>query len=55
MNKKRIKENKSKIESNSIQKNIAKASIENNYNIEHISGTEAYYSERYGWTLRRSK
>ena len=28
--------------------------IEKSYNIESTNGTEAYYSNRYGWTLRKS-
>ena len=27
--------------------------IEKSYNIESTNGTEAYYSNRYGWTLRK--
>tara|TARA_Y100000590_G_scaffold418551_1_gene519444 strand:- start:521 stop:700 length:180 start_codon:yes stop_codon:yes gene_type:complete len=42
------------------QKNIKsiniydKISIEKSYNIENIKSTEAYYSNRYGWTLRKT-
>ena len=43
------------IESNSIIKNIRKNSIENNFELDLVEGTEAYYSERYGWTLRKTK
>ena len=43
------------IESNSIIKNIRENSIENNFDLNLVEGTEAYYSERYGWTLRRTK
>ena len=42
-----------KIDKISIQKSIAKNNLESNYEIEEIEGAEAYYSERYGWTLRR--
>ena len=43
------------IESNSTIKNIKKNSIETNFHLNLLKGTEAYYSERYGWTLRRTK
>ena len=43
------------IESNSIIKNIRKNSIETNFQLNLVKGTEAYYSERYGWTLRKTK
>jgi hypothetical protein len=29
--------------------------IEKSYNIADTQGTRAYYSNRYGWTLRRDK
>ena len=45
---------KETIENNSIIKNIRKNSIENNFDLDLVEGTEAYYSERYGWTLRRT-
>lgn len=34
---------------------ITKKDIEKSYNIDTVKGTEAYFSIRYGWTLRRSK
>ena len=34
---------------------MTKESIESNYELNLLEGTEAYYSERYGWTLRRTK
>ena len=33
---------------------MTKKDIEKSYNIDSVSGTEAHYSVRYGWTLRRS-
>ena len=33
---------------------LTRQDIEKSYNIESTKGTEAYYSERYGWTLRKS-
>jgi len=32
---------------------ITHSDIEKTYNIDTANGTEAYYSNRYGWTLRR--
>ena len=43
------------IESSSNIKNTIKNSIEDNFKLDLLDGTEAYYSERYGWTLRRTK
>ena len=43
-----------KVEKASVQKNIAKSMLESNYDLDLIEGAEAYYSDRYGWTLRRS-
>ena len=55
------KENK-KTENNSPEKNLKNISLENKVieksldseqNFESIDNANAYYSERYGWTLRR--
>ena len=43
------------IESDSIIKNITKNSNEANFELNLLEGTEVYYSERYGWTLRKTK
>ena len=32
---------------------ITRKDIEKSYNITDTKGTRAYYSNRYGWTLRR--
>ena len=32
---------------------IVRKDIEQSYNINVSMGTEAYFSERYGWTLRK--
>ena len=32
---------------------ITRKDIEKSYNITDTQGTRAYYSNRYGWTLRR--
>ena len=36
-----------------ILSNITRKDIEKSYNILETQGTRAYYSNRYGWTLRR--
>ena len=43
------------IESDSIIKNITKNSNEANFELNLLGGIEVYYSERYGWTLRKTK
>ena len=43
------------IENDSIIKNITKNSNEANFELNLLEDTEAYYSERYGWTLRKTK
>ncbi|MDC3131530.1 hypothetical protein OA492_01305 [Pelagibacteraceae bacterium] len=41
------------LEQNSIEKKVLEGSIDSNYDLNLAEGIEAYYSERYGWTLRR--
>ena len=36
-----------------ILSDITRKDIEKSYNIKETQGTRAYYSNRYGWTLRR--
>jgi len=36
-----------------ILSNITRKDIEKSYNILETKGTRAYYSNRYGWTLRK--
>ena len=42
------------VESVRILSDITRRDIEKSYNIDKTNGTEAYYSNRYGWTLRRT-
>ena len=49
-----LKTEESMVDSVKILSNITKRDIEKSYNLDTIRGTEAYYSRRYGWTLRRS-
>jgi hypothetical protein len=50
----RIKTNESMVDSVRILSDMTRRDIEKSYNLDTIRGTEAYYSGRYGWTLRRS-
>ncbi len=52
-NHKKMLKNKDKTSKISIEKEISKYSIESNFDIDLLESTEAYYSERYGWTLRK--
>ena len=57
MNKNNKKSNESqilkKVEATSLEKKVVKSSLDSNYNLEILEGTNAFYSERYGWTLKR--
>ena len=37
-----------------ILSDITRKDIEKSYDIDSSNGTEVYYSNRYGWTLRRN-
>jgi hypothetical protein len=50
----RLKTNESMVDSVRILSDMTRRDIEKPYNLDTIRGTEAYYSGRYGWTLRRS-
>ena len=54
-NEKTKKKAKSKDFNNTLITNeFTKKDIEKSYNLDSLKGTEAYYSNRYGWTLRKS-
>ena len=57
MNKNNKKSNESltlkKVEAASLEKKVVKSSLDSNYNLEILEGTNAFYSERYGWTLKK--
>ena len=55
INKESLVKKEENTENNSNIRNISKISIENNFELNLLEGTEVYYSERYGWTLRRTK
>ena len=46
--------NESMVDSVKILSDITRRDIEKSYNLDTIRGTEAYYSSRYGWTLRKT-
>ena len=46
--------NESIVGNDKILTEVTKKDIEKSYNVDSINGTEAHYSNRYGWTLRRS-
>ena len=48
-----IKNKKDSLEQTSIERKVLGGSIDSNYDLNLAEGIEAYYSERYGWTLRR--
>ena len=52
---KNIQENQpiKKIDTLSLENTIVKKSLDTNYDLDLVEGTNAYYSERYGWTLKR--
>ena len=49
-----LKTDESMVDSVKILSDMTRRDIEKSYNLDTIRGTEAYYSGRYGWTLRRS-
>ena len=48
-----IKNQKEGLEQSSIENKVLEGSIDSNYDLNLAEGIEAYYSERYGGTLRR--
>ena len=44
----------SKVDKEKTILDITPKDIEKSYNIDSSQGTEAYFSNRYGWTLRKS-
>ena len=57
-NQKKLSENLSnqvvsQVDSIKILSDLTRRDIEKSYNIGSTDGTEAYYSNRYGWALRR--
>ena len=44
----------SMVDSVKVLSEFTRKDIEKSYNPDTIKGTEAYFSNRYGWTLRRT-
>ena len=44
----------SMVDSVKILSEFTRKDIEKSYNLNTIRGTEAYFSNRYGWTLRKT-
>tara|TARA_Y100000590_G_C15352956_1_gene875915 strand:- start:81 stop:251 length:171 start_codon:yes stop_codon:yes gene_type:complete len=45
---------KNKVSKEKILTDVVRKDIEKSYKIDSTNGTEAYFSNRYGWTLRKS-
>ena len=54
INENQLQTSESMVDSVKILSDMTRRDIEKSYNLDTIRGTEAYYSSRYGWTLRRS-
>lgn len=52
---KRIKTSSSTIDSVNVLSEHTKRDIEKSYNLDTFKGMEAYFSNRYGWILRRTE
>ena len=48
------KQKDSLVDSVRILSDFTRRDIEKSYSINETQGTEAYYSNRYGWTLRKT-
>jgi len=52
-NRKVRKTSKYRINDQKVISEFSRKDIEDSYKIKSVDGTEAYYSNRYGWTLRK--
>ena len=57
-NQRKIKKTKmdkdnSTVDSIKLLSEFTRKDIEKSYNLDAVKGTEAYFSNRYGWTLRK--
>ena len=52
--KKQLNNDNSMVDSVKILSEFTQKDIEKSYNLDTVKGTEAYFSNRYGWTLRRT-
>ena len=51
---KRVNQTDKKIDLSTHENKNVKNSLDSNYNLDLLENTNAYYSERYGWTLKRN-
>ena len=49
-----IEDNKLKNDSNSLENKVIEKSLDSHISYYAIDNSNAYYSERYGWTLRKN-
>ena len=49
-----IEDNKLKNVSNSLENKVIEKSLDSHISYDAIDNSNAYYSERYGWTLRKN-
>ena len=52
--KNKLNNDNSMVDSVKVLSEFTRKDIEKSYNLDTIKGTEAYFSNRYGWTLRRT-
>ena len=53
-NNKKVKDINSSYEKNSLENKVIEKSLDAQVNLDSIDNANAYYSERYGWTLRKN-
>ena len=53
-NRKKVKATNSNHENISIESKVIEKSLDSKINFDSIDNANAYYSERYGWTLRKN-
>ena len=49
-----IEDNKLKNDHNSLENKVIEKSLDSHISYDAIDNSNAYYSERYGWTLRKN-
>ena len=53
-NSKEVKATNSNYENFSVENKVIEKSLDSKINFDSIDNANAYYSERYGWTLRKN-
>ena len=49
-----LKNSKANYDNNSIENKVIEKSLDSQIDFDKIDNANAYYSERYGWTLRKN-